>query len=152
MSELKAWKKVSSANVDPPPDGAPEGMNRPEVNDTMREMMGALRRWYDYPEFIDINDGATVSRDSGTDIRITGADLTSYYVADRRIRLDGGGEVFGFVTSSSFPAGDTIVSVEVDAGGVVPVGTDVAEVSGAKLARSAYGASIDILEIMEFTR
>lgn len=46
MSNLSAWDVVAGNNNATPPDGAPENMLRSAVNNTMREMMAAVARWY----------------------------------------------------------------------------------------------------------
>jgi hypothetical protein len=47
MSEVSTWDPVDDNNFAAPPAGAPEGMQPSAVNNTMRAMMGALRRMYD---------------------------------------------------------------------------------------------------------
>jgi len=47
MSEVSTWDPVDDNNTSAPPAGAPEGMQPSAVNNTMRAMMGALRRMYD---------------------------------------------------------------------------------------------------------
>lgn len=41
------WNEVDDNNVVAAPDGAPEGMPPSGVNNTLRAMMGAIKRWYD---------------------------------------------------------------------------------------------------------
>jgi microcystin-dependent protein len=42
------WSETDASNSTPAPDGAPEGMFPSGVNDTIRAMMGATKRWYDW--------------------------------------------------------------------------------------------------------
>ena len=42
------WSETDASNSTPAPDGAPEGMIPSGVNDTIRAMMGATKRWYDW--------------------------------------------------------------------------------------------------------
>lgn len=42
------WTEADASNSTAAPDGAPEGMFPSGVNDTMRAMMGATKRWYDW--------------------------------------------------------------------------------------------------------
>jgi hypothetical protein len=42
------WNENDSSNNTPAPDGAPEGMFPSGVNDTIRAVMGATKRWYDW--------------------------------------------------------------------------------------------------------
>lgn len=57
MSDVSSWDPTAGNNTSTPPDGAPEGMAPSTVNDTMREMMAAVRRdqmdddVYDYFRF-----------------------------------------------------------------------------------------------------
>lgn len=44
MSNISAWAIAAGNNNSSPPNGAPEGMARSAVNDTMREMMAAVAR------------------------------------------------------------------------------------------------------------
>ena len=46
MSNVSQWETSAPNNDAAPPDGAPEGMAANTVNDTMREMMAAVARWY----------------------------------------------------------------------------------------------------------
>lgn len=40
------WSQTDDSNTGTPPAGAPEGMSPGKVNDTLRAMMGAVKRWY----------------------------------------------------------------------------------------------------------
>ena len=42
------WSETDASNSQPSPDGAPEGMFPSGVNDTIRAVMGATKRWYDW--------------------------------------------------------------------------------------------------------
>lgn len=48
MSDLNStnWSQTAASNNATPPNGWPEGMNPAQVNDTAREMMAALKKWY----------------------------------------------------------------------------------------------------------
>jgi len=45
--DVRSWSPTAAANNAPPPDGWPENMVPSGVNDAAREMMAALKRWYD---------------------------------------------------------------------------------------------------------
>src|SRR4051812_35886394 len=47
MSDVSNWNTSAASNNSAPPDGAPEGMLPGQVNDAMREMMAATKRWYE---------------------------------------------------------------------------------------------------------
>ena len=42
------WSETDASNNQPAPDGAPEGMFPSGVNDTIRAVMGALKRWFNW--------------------------------------------------------------------------------------------------------
>src|SRR5580693_6909169 len=50
MADIGAsnWNESDSGNSTAAPDGAPEGMAPSGVDDTMRAMIGAIKRWYDW--------------------------------------------------------------------------------------------------------
>lgn len=50
MADIPAsnWSETDASNATAAPDGAPEGMAPSGVNNTIRAMMGAVKRWYDH--------------------------------------------------------------------------------------------------------
>ena len=114
MSEIYSWSASAGGNTSAPPDGAPEGMLRPTVNDVMREMMASLRRWYQILDWSRPHGGAVTTRDSAQVVRVAGADYTGFFTAGRRIQVSGGGTREGVVVSSTFSAGDTLVTVRLE--------------------------------------
>lgn len=46
MSDVSSWSTTAASNTSAPPDGAPEGMAPAALNDTMREFMAAVARFY----------------------------------------------------------------------------------------------------------
>jgi microcystin-dependent protein len=42
------WSETDASNSQPSPDGAPEGMFPSGVNDTIRAVMGAVKRWFNW--------------------------------------------------------------------------------------------------------
>jgi hypothetical protein len=147
MSNIERWSSSAGANNASPPDGAPEGMAQKDFNDTLREVMAAVRRWEADPEWQDFNvpigTGAAlvVSRVSASVVRVAGADLTLIYVAGRRIRVTGAGTRSGIVVSSVFSGGNTDVTVTIDAadGSAVQVGANQMSVYFAKSLLSQFG-------------
>ena len=125
-AEVKDFALTAAGNNDTPPDGFPEGMQRKDFNDAAREVMAALRRYYDNPQYLNINRGFVVSRTGVAQITITGVDLTGYYNVGRRVRWRTGVGAFstGGVASASFSAGNTVLGIV----GSVAVGTDDLEV------------------------
>jgi hypothetical protein len=150
MSDIKTWDTTAAGNDSTPPDGAPEGMNRTDVNNVIRENMAATKRWYDAPEFVNPVDADTVQKGSATTVEIVGVDRTALYPVDARVKIVGASTVYGFVNSSVFGA-DTVVTVDVDDAADVPDTITAFEVAGARsLSRAAYGAGLDIIEIQTF--
>lgn len=144
MSEVDTWSPTAGGNNAAPPDGFPEGMFRRDYNNAARELMASLvRRFRDF-EYLDMNGGATVARQSGNQISVAGVDLTATYVAGRRIRwrIGSGSFTNGKVTASTFSGGNTIVTVS----GVVGVGVNdcelyvLASIRSAALLETSTGA------------
>lgn len=116
MTEIKAWDVTSADNNGAPPEGAPENMKRSDVNNVMREMMGAIRRdWAGVDTtgatellgggpWRDANDGNAVTRVSDTQVQIAGIDATDWFPAGRRVKINyaSGNPGYAFVASSSF--------------------------------------------------
>jgi hypothetical protein len=42
------WNEADNSNSASPPDGAPEGMFPSGINDVLRAMMGAIKRWFNW--------------------------------------------------------------------------------------------------------
>lgn len=65
MANVSQWSTTAANNNSTPPDGAPEGMAPSTVNDTMRENMAALAKWYSD------TDGSLVTAGSSNAFTIT---------------------------------------------------------------------------------
>lgn len=145
MSDIKTWANTAAANnIAGPPDYWQEGQTGATLNDCGREMQAAIKRDYEDGEFHDLSYGATVTRISDTQIQVVmspAADLTGYFTADRRIRIDDAtSSYYGFVDSSSYSSPDNTVNVTMD-GGTVPTTPTAALLSvGKTLSRAAYTA------------
>lgn len=119
MVDLSSWTKTAGGNSRTPPDGAPEGMTRTTVNDSMREVMAVVRRWYDDPEWLevtrDVNGDELVPTKLSADVlRITSTiDFTSYFPADRSVLITGGtpNDVTAVVASSTFSGTTTDITL-----------------------------------------
>lgn len=59
MAELSssAWSETDDSNSSAPPDGWPEGMNPSDVNNAARAMMGAIKRFWDRINPINVSGG-----------------------------------------------------------------------------------------------
>lgn len=114
MTGIEAWSTTAGSNNATPPNGAPEGMAPSAVNDTMRNMMAAVRTWYENPEWQDL--GHTPTYISSTSFSVTG-DKTSTYTVGRRLKLTGTTPFTAYATivTSAFTTVTTITLV-VDSG------------------------------------
>jgi microcystin-dependent protein len=56
--ETSVWSETAGANTATPPNGAPENHQRNKVNDIVREMMGAIKRWFNRANFTLTSSGA----------------------------------------------------------------------------------------------
>ena len=65
LSNISQWNTSAASNNNAPPNGAPEGMAPSTVNDTMREMMAAVARWYSD------TDGTLISGGAGNTYTLT---------------------------------------------------------------------------------
>ncbi|MEE9471229.1 MAG: hypothetical protein V3W32_05865 [Gemmatimonadota bacterium] len=116
MSEVYAWDITAGNNNDPSPDGWPENMNRTGVNNSARENMAAVRRWYAAPEWLQLFSGYTVTKDDWHTVRIAGVDASAAGIVGRRVRLSGGGTVYGTIVSATYSSPDTTFVIDVDPG------------------------------------
>lgn len=154
MADIKDWSKVAADNNAAPPDGFPENQLPSTLNNGVREMMAATRRWYEDAEWRDFGDTATYV--SGTSFTVN-SDLTDRYVVNRRIRAVGSttGTIYGTITASSYSSPDTTVTVEWDSGslssetlamslGFLPLGaTGATTATAAREALGIYSFSVD---------
>ena len=131
MSDVQKWDEIASGNSQAPPDGAPEGMARSDVNNAAREMMRAIRKFYAAGEFTivydTVGDAWTVSNNGALVVRLTPADGQTTDISGRfpdgsRIKVtSSGADLFGFVVSSSNSVGILDITVVFDkAADVVP--------------------------------
>ena len=54
MASIDQWSRTAAGNgpAAGPPDWPKEGMDKSDVNDTMRENMASLRDWYQDPTWV----------------------------------------------------------------------------------------------------
>lgn len=129
--EVYEWSKTDASNNFPADEGGwAEGMLRSNVNDAARADMGAIRRWYDDPEWLNLTNDGTITRISATQLDVIGQDATAYFTAGRRVKITGGTPtpVYATVVSSAFGDPDTQVTlVEFDGHTGVPTTPVLAE-------------------------
>jgi len=122
MAELYDLSQTDGANDDGGLLGAPEGMARSAVNNRLRALEGALRRWYEDPQWLRLmqEQGSgtfTVSKLSDTSIRIASspsADVTGKFDVGSRVRVSVGvlGRETGRVVSRAYADPNTDVTLE----------------------------------------
>ena len=119
MSDIKNWSQTDASNTDASKSGMPEGMPRSDVNDRVREHMGAMRRFYEDAEWVSLTDehnaDFTLSRVNDTTFRLarTGTDASSKFPVGTWVKLTiGGANRFGSVltVTHSNPNTDVVLT------------------------------------------
>lgn len=115
MTGIKNYSTNPASNNAAVPNGFPEGMSPAGVNDSARQVMAELRKWYEDPAWIDW--GHTPVFATGTTFTITG-NVTSIYLVNTRIRAKGTTPftIYGRITGSSFSSPNTTITVVWDSG------------------------------------
>lgn len=115
MTGIELYSKTAASNNSSPPNGWPEGQAPSTVNDCARQMMAAIRTWYEDAQWI--NFGYTHVYVASTQFKIVGTDVTSIYTVGRRVKAVGSstGTIFGSITVSAFST-DTTITVSWDSG------------------------------------
>lgn len=108
MADISDWSTTAASNNATPPDGAPEGMAPSGVNDVIRELMAAVRRWYEDAQWVNL--GLTHTRVSSSSFSLTG-DYTGTYEVGRRVKMTGSATGYGTISASSYSAPDTTVTL-----------------------------------------
>ena len=154
MSDVWEWKDPAAGNDDPPPDGWPEEMTRPDVNDSARENMAAIYRQHRQGEWTDINNEASVVKTDNTSFAVVDTDLTAFYTAKRRVRLlnDVNPDQTATVTSSSVIGVDTVVELSMEGADVVDIAIDRVEAHIVADTATIGSAGLDFLTAQVFGR
>jgi len=113
MTDIKAWATSAASNNAASPNGFPEGMAPSGVNDSAREIMAAVRRWYETAQWIDYGH---VPTQTGATTFTLASDVTAIYAVGRRLKLTDASTLFGTVTASSYGAPSTTITVALDSG------------------------------------
>lgn len=111
---IKNWSTTASNNNSAPPFGFPEGMPPSAVNDAARQLMADVRSWFEDSVWADL--GLTPTRVSGTQFTVPG-DYTAQFTQHRALRFTGSADAYGTISSSSYGAGVTTVTM---ASSVIP--------------------------------
>jgi hypothetical protein len=113
VSDIKSWSASAASNNAASPNGFPEGMAPSGVNDSARETMAAVRRWYEMAQWIDLGDAPT---QTGAATFTLIGDKTAAYAAGRRLKLADSSTLYGTITASSYSNPSTTVTVALDSG------------------------------------
>lgn len=119
MSNISAWSSAAASNNAATPDGWPEGQAPSTVNNCGREMMAAVRSWYEVAQWV--NFGFTPTRTGDTTFTLSGDQTVEYHVG-RRIKTSGSATTYATISVSSYGAPNTTVTV-VNDGAVLPTPT-----------------------------
>jgi hypothetical protein len=110
--DIKSWFTDQGGNNATSPDGAPEGMKRSGVNNTIRELMAAVKRFFDRPDMREPFEDFTLQRTTGEIwIFVDNTETNAFALLEdgQRIRMTGtagadSGKVWeGFVDDSVTP-------------------------------------------------
>ena len=142
MANIETWSTTAALNNSASPNGWPENMSSAGLNDSARELMAAAKRWYDDPEWLNRNYGATVTRDSATQFTIGGVDATGWFTARRRVKVVGATTGYGFVVSAVYSSPNTAVTVTMDAADVPTSPTLALVHHSATLSQSAFTGGV----------
>ena len=120
MAGIKDYSTTQANNTSLNGISTAEGMLPSNLNNAIRALMKNTRDWYNDSQWVEYGDGSgayTASYASATSFTIAGVDVTSFYHADRRIKVIAPtpGTIYGTISSSSFST-NTTVNVTWDSG------------------------------------
>ena len=120
MAGIKDYSTTQANNTSLNGISTAEGMLPSNLNNALRALMKNTRDWYNDSQWVEYGDGDgayTASYASATSFTIAGVDVTSFYHADRRIKIIAPtpGTIYGTISSSSFST-NTTVNVTWDSG------------------------------------
>ena len=120
MAGIKDYSTTQADNTSLNSINVGEGMLPSNLNNAIRALMKNTRDWFNDSQWVEYGDGSgayTAAYASATSFTIAGVDVTSFYHADRRIKLIAPtpGTIFGTISSSSFST-DTTINVTWDSG------------------------------------
>lgn len=137
MTDIQRWSELAANNDQVAPDGSPELMKRSDVNNSVREIMRAARKFYAAAEFVQVydtqGDAWAAGFSTNTQVKLTPQDAQTTDIKDRfptgaRVKLTGGASAqFGFITGQSFSTPNTFVDVVIDDGSNLDGATNLLE-------------------------
>lgn len=150
MADISKWSQTDGSNVDSTKSGMPEGMARSDVNNRVREHMGAVRRWYEDAEWVDLVSGHasefTLSRVNDTtfraaDVAGSGTNASSKFPVGTWVKISysAGAVRYGSVQSVSYSAPNTdVVLADVMDGAYSSAGTAGQLIAGTVTQAATY--------------
>ena len=120
MAGIKDYSTTAASNTSVGGVSIAEGMLPSNINNAFRAITADIREWYNDSQWVEYGDGDgsfTATYASATSFTISGVDVTSFYHANRRIKITATtpGTIYGTISSSSFST-DTTVNVTWDSG------------------------------------
>ena len=121
-SNIKDYSTTQSSNTTLNTINVAEGMLPSNLNNAIRALMKNTRDWYNDAQWVEYGVGSgtpVVAYASATSFTLTGANSTSQYVANRRVKAIGSstGTIYGTISSSAFNGvTTTTVNVTWDSG------------------------------------
>lgn len=115
MTGIELYSTTAANNNAAVPNGFPEGMAPSGVNDAARQMMAAIRTWYENAEFINLGHVPTYV--SGTSFTVA-TDLTTTYQVGRRMKLVGTTPftLYATIATSTYSSPNTTITLTMDSG------------------------------------
>ena len=122
MAGIKDYSTTQADNTSLNGISTAEGMLPSNLNNAIRALMKNTRDWYNDSQWVIYGDGSaayTSAYVSATSFSIAGVDVTTFYHANRRVKIVGSatGTIYGTISSSSFST-DTTVNVTLDSGAI----------------------------------
>jgi len=120
MAGIKDYSTTAASNTSVGGVSIAEGMLPSNINNAFRAITADIREWYNDSQWVEYGDGDgsfTATYASATSFTISNVDVTSFYHANRRIKITATtpGTIYGTISSSSFST-DTTVNVTWDSG------------------------------------
>jgi len=123
MAGIKNYSSTASNNTSVGGVSIAEGMLPSNINNAFRAVAADIREWYNDSQWVIYGDGDgahTFAYASGTSFTVAGANVTTIYETNRRVKAVGSstGTIYGTISSSSFST-NTTVNVTWDSGNLV---------------------------------
>lgn len=122
MAGIKDYSSTAANNTSVGGVSIAEGMLPSSINNALRAILADTREWYNDSQWVIYGDGDasfTFAYASATSFTVAGVDVTSFYHANRRVKITGSttGTIYGTISSSSFST-NTTVNVTLDSGAI----------------------------------